>query len=215
MGAKVGCVVLDTDRVDLAGAATLLAVEECLAVGVEVADLYVATCVSVAPLFATAPDRRVMILALRAEPRGPGADALAEALAKELDLGVMTAFVNDFYASGGYQIWGPQRSGLLVDFEVTIAGSTITYLDAPRFGIAHMLGIDPQPAEGRRLSFLEELSWADGDGHDLRIIEDGRALDAPRRLAEDDALDWAWLSAQMAWPMMDGAARRQMRHRSK
>lgn len=216
MGTKLGCVVVDTDRPDVEGVAIAIAQQACLAVGATLADLYVATEVSVAPLFAEAPDREVAVFVLRAQPRGPGADALAQGIADELGLGAMTAFVNDFYQSGGFQIWGPVRSGLLVDFGIDLAGTSISYLDAPRLGVARLLGIDPEPAERRRLTFLEQLCF--GEGHDLRIVEDGLPLSPARRRedGEEDheaATDSGWRSTEMAWPMMDGAARRELRRR--
>lgn len=215
MGAKIGCVILASDRTDLLEDLVAIAQQECCAVSVDVADLYVATALNIAPYFAAAPERHIAVLGLRAERVGPGADAIAQAVVERLGIPAMTAFVNDFYSSGGYQIWGPVRSSMLIDFEVSIGGTRVSYVDAPRLGVAQLLGIDPEPAPAHRLQFLEALCSDASDAIDLRIVAGGVPLRPPYEHSADGeaALEWDWLSERMVWPMMEGAARRELRHR--
>ncbi len=210
MGSKIGAIVLETERPHISAAVIRVAQQACLEAGSETAELYAATGVSVAPLFLAKPDRQVAVFVFRAGPRSPGVDGVAEALSASLRAPVMVGMVNDMYQCGGYQLWGDDRSSILVDGDLVVGDTRIRYLDAPRLGLARLLGIDASPNPNRQLDFFEDLTWAAGTGREFRIVENGCALAPVQELDKGFvSLEWNWNSLLMTWPMSEGVMRRQ------
>ncbi len=202
MGAKLSFLLLEGGDAEWSQISSLLS-DFAIQRAVQTMDVHFHPTIDLAVLFDTKTKASLTasFVAVRAIKQHPGPTALAHYLSAQLSKSVLAIEGNDFYQSGGFQLWeedGSSKAGLYVDHGV----GDINYANIAKQGLEIFFQTELHAKDAKRIQhfLLEEiLSLADQKpGADHRIIENGKKSVGD---ASDSPLDWDWLTGSLEWPM--------------
>ena len=228
MGANFGYILLDRE-VD-ADAIHVAVLDACVDTQPEIVDVGVVH-TDLARLFIGAPPLVVTAITVRTDDANthPGVDEIAERLVRELGCSAVAGTLSDFYQSAAYQLYRlvpldsklfegalpgettMASSGLSIDVEAVLGGRRYSYLDVARLAVEALFGTELVLRDEHRTHAAERFVFHEGVDH--RIIEDGEALDAPRIVDDDDAIEVRWSSMRMTHPLFLRHVRKRMAER--